>query len=222
MALIQFEKFNLNNFYEKTPKPLKYILVISLIIVGSYFLFSKKVTTGQVEQLAKIEQSIETTYGLIDRFDEFRTAQYVYNAEILDYLKNIYKLVEELNENTNRKFDLILAQGGANIDQILEKLTLLNESYEKLTEAYTPEELQKPIPTYRGEAEIIPIDDKGNQILSISAEGFEILTSKKASIEEMNRISKNYKILSVTPNEDGTHNLTFREFTAREKKENQY
>ena len=94
MAIVQFEKFNLNNFYEKTPKPLKYILVISLIIIGSYFLFSKKVTKGQVAELAKIEQSIETTYDLINRFDEFRTAQYIYNAEILDYLQSLYTLVE--------------------------------------------------------------------------------------------------------------------------------
>jgi len=161
MAIVQVEKFNLNNFYEKTPRPLKYILVISLIIVGSYFLFSKKVTTGQVEQLAKIEQSIETTYGLIDRFDEFRTAQYVYNAEILDYLTDIYKLVEELNENTNKKLDLILSQDGANTDQILAQLTLLNETYEKLREAYTPNELKKP---YKGEVEFIPLDDMGNKI----------------------------------------------------------
>lgn len=149
MAVIQVEKFNLNNFYEKTPRPLKYILVISLIIVGSYFLFSKKVSKGQVKQLAKIEQSIETTYGLIDRFDDFRTAQYIHNAEILDYLKNLYTLVEELNENTNRKFDLLLQTGGENTDEILERLIMLNKSFEKLQKAYTPEELQK-----------IPVQDK--------------------------------------------------------------
>jgi len=168
MAIIQFEKFNFNNFYEKTPRPLKYILVISLIIVGSYFLFSKKVSKGQVQQLAKIEQSIETTYGLIDRFDEFRTAQYIYNAEILDYLQSLYSLVEELNENTNRKFELLLKAGGQNTDEIIERLVMLNESFEKLQKAYTPEELQppedpkkkRPYEFDESKISIIEIDDK--------------------------------------------------------------
>jgi len=220
MAIIQFEKFNLNNFYEKTPRPLKYILVISLIIVGSYFLFSKKVTTGQVEQLSKIEQSIETTYNLIDKFDEFRTAQYIYNAEILDYLTNIYKLVEELNENTNKKLDLILSQEGANTDQILSQLVLLNETYEKLREAYTPDELEKPT-VYVGDPEIIPLDKKGNEV-RVNAQGVEIFTSRNTNIRDMNLIYKNFKVLSMKANLDGTHDLTFREFTPKEKIENQY
>jgi hypothetical protein len=161
MAIVQFEKFNFNQFYEKTPNVLKYILVISLIILGSYFLFSKKVSKGQDNELAKIEQTIETTYTLIDRFDDFRQAQYVYNAEILDYLENIYTLVGELNENTNKKLDLILSQGGENASEILERLTLLNESYEKLQKAYTPKEFEDPR-LYKGEVEFIPIDEFGN------------------------------------------------------------
>jgi len=144
MAVVPVDKFNLNSFYEKTPTPLKYILVVSLIVVGSYFLFSKKVSKGQDKELAKIEQTIETTYSLIDRFDDFESAQYQYNKETMSYLKNIYTLVEELNENTNRKFDLLLKQGGSNTGQILDQLTLLNDSYEKLTKAYTPEPFEKP------------------------------------------------------------------------------
>jgi len=170
MAIVQFEKFNLNNFYEKTPKPLKYILVISLIIIGSYFLFSKKVTKGQVAELAKIEQSIETTYDLINRFDEFRTAQYIYNAEILDYLQSLYTLVEELNENTNRKFDILLSAGGKNTEDIIERLTLLNESFEKLQKAYTPDELERPV--YKGDVEIYPVDENGNRILEIGVKKY--------------------------------------------------
>jgi len=161
MAIVQFEKFNFNQFYEKTPTVLKYILVMSLIILGSYFLFSKKVSNGQDKELAKIEQTIETTYTLIDRFDDFRKAQYAYNSEILDYLENIYTLVEELNENTNKKLDLIISQGGENTSEILERLTLLNESYEKLQKAYTPKEFENPS-TYKGEVEFIPLDEFGN------------------------------------------------------------
>ena len=169
MAVVQVEKFNLNNFYEKTPTFLKYIIVIALIVVGSYFLFSKKVSTGQVKELAKIEQSIETTYDLINRFDEFRSAQYIYNAEILDYLKSLYTLVEELNENTNRKFDLILAAGGANTEEIVERLMLLNESFEKLQRAYTPEELKPKEyhpakPPHQFNITATPLDDDGNEV----------------------------------------------------------
>ena len=173
MGVVPMDKFNLNSFYEKTPTALKYILVISLIVVGSYFLFSRKVSKGQDKELAKIEQTIETTYSLLDRFDDFESAQYQYNKETMSYLKNIYTLVEELNENTNKKFDLLLKQGGTNQAQLLQQLTLLNESYEKLTEAYTPEPFEKPVIEdpreggeykYRGDVEIYPVDEFGNRI----------------------------------------------------------
>jgi len=178
MGVVPMDKFNLNSFYEKTPTALKYILVISLIVVGSYFLFSKKVSKGQDAELAKIEQTIETTYKLIDQFDDFERAQFQYNKETMSYLKNIYTLVEELNENTNKKFDLLLEQGGMNQQQLLKQLTMLNESYEKLTEAYTPEPFEKPVIedprekngeyVYKGEVQIIPIDENGNPIDSLA------------------------------------------------------
>jgi hypothetical protein len=169
MGVVPMDRFNLNSFYEKTPTALKYILIISLIVVGSYFLFSKKVSKSQDKELAKIEQTIETTYNLLDRFDDFETAQYQYNKETMSYLKNIYTLVEELNENTNKKFDLLIAQGGLNTYQILSQLTLLNQSYEKLTEAYTPEPFEKlniedPRKYKTGEVEFYPVDEFGNRI----------------------------------------------------------
>ena len=173
MTTVQVEKFNLNTFYEKTPRPLKYILVISLIVVGSYFLFSKKVTNGQIKQLGKIEQTIETTHDLIIRFDEFKTAQYIHNTEVIGYLKNLYALIEELNQNTNRKLELLLQMGGQNTEEILERLNVLNESFERLQKAYTPDELKsnelKPDPIAvpilpKGEVEFIPIDDDGNPV----------------------------------------------------------
>jgi hypothetical protein len=177
MAVVPVDKFNLNSFYEKTPKVLKYILVISLIIVGSYFLFSKKVSKSQDKELAKIEQTIEITYSLLDRFDTFETAQYQYNKETMSYLKNIYTLVEELNESTNRKFNILLQQGETNTDQILTQLTMLNESYEKLTEAYTPEPFEKnyikdpranQMYEYIGDAIAIPVDEFNNPIVDSS------------------------------------------------------
>ena len=159
MTGVSVDRFNLNDFYNHTPTGLKYILVISLIIVGSYFLFSRKISKGQDEQLDKIEQTIETTYTIIDNFDKFKDQQFKYNEQMLNYLHNIYTLVEELNENTNKKFDMLLQAGGQNTNQILEKLTLLNESFEKLQKAYTPNEFQeekKPMKRISGVEKIIP------------------------------------------------------------------
>jgi len=156
MGVIPMDKFSLNEFYDKTPVVLKYILVISLIVVGSYVFIGKRVTKGQDRQLEKIEQTIETSYVIIDRFDDFRKAQYIYNDEMISHLKNIYTLVEELNESTNRKFDLILSAGQGNTAEILDRLTLLNESFEKLQKAYTPDEFEQPssnVPDPRKEQE---------------------------------------------------------------------
>ena len=147
MALVTFEKFNLNRFWETTPTILKYILLISLIAAGSYFfLFSRRTSNNQLKELDKIEQTITQTYTLIDKFEDFEETQYIYNNEMISYLKNIYTLVNELNENTNKKFNMLLKQGEGNTDNIIEKLVLLNESFEKLQKAYTPDELNEPIP----------------------------------------------------------------------------
>jgi hypothetical protein len=175
MALIQFEKFNLNNFYEKTPRPLKYILVISLIIVGSYFLYAKKLDKSDIKQLDKIEESIKSTYTLIDKFDDFRQTQYVFNEQILEYLEDLYTLVEELNYNTNKKLDLILKAGGSNTEEIIERLEMLNETYEKLREAYTPKEFKEP---YKGEVIIQPVDEDGNPIDTGITKKYSIGTKK--------------------------------------------
>lgn len=172
MGGISFERFNLNQFYEKTPNTLKYILIIYLIIVGSYFIFSKRTSNKQDKQLAKIEQTIQTTYNLIDRFEKFEAAQYRYNDETMIYLKNIYTLVEELNENTNKKFDLLLKQGGANTEEILHHLILLNESYEKLTKAYTPKTFEnQDIKNIRNSQSILSSGSDGAYAIPVDKNG---------------------------------------------------
>lgn len=138
MAIIN-SNLDVNAFWINTPKFLKYFIIITVIIVGSYYLFAKIVSVSQTKELAKIEESINTTYSLIDQFQEFERTQYEYNAQNLTYLKNIYTLVEELNDNTNKKLDIIISSGGTNTDQILEKLLLLNDSFNKLQKAYTPD-----------------------------------------------------------------------------------
>lgn len=90
-----------------------------------------------MSSVAKIEQSIEITYTLINRFDEFKTSQNIYNDEILDKLRDIYYLVENLNQNANKKLDLIIEEGGKNTDEIINQILILNKSLENLNNSYS-------------------------------------------------------------------------------------
>lgn len=133
---IPLEKFNLNRFWEKTPLVLKYVLVFAILLATLYFVVSKKMDDNHVTEIEQMKVGITATYELIDNFEEFRREQDAYNKEVLTYLKNLHTLVEELNETTNRKFDMILKSGNRNADDIIEKIMLLNESFEKISKAY--------------------------------------------------------------------------------------
>ena len=144
MGVIPFDKFNLNRFWEKTPTTLKYILTFAIFIVVSYFLISKRMDNNHSAEIAQMKRGIVATYELIDNFEEFRNEQDQYNEEILDYLYNLHSLVEDLNATTNRKLDMILSAGSSNTDDIIEKLDLLNESFERLSKAYSPNRIETP------------------------------------------------------------------------------
>lgn len=154
MGILQFNKIDINDFWDRTPTKLKYFLILAIFFIAIYFLFSRTVSNAQIKELEKIEQTIETTYELIERFEEFRSDQYIYNSQILVYLENLYTLIEELNYNINRKFDILLLAGGSD-SNILDKLTLLNESFEKLQKAYTPEEFEQYIKDYENSSKFI-------------------------------------------------------------------
>jgi len=138
---LQFEKFNINAFWDSTPSKLKYILILVLFFVGMYFIISRNMINKNIDQIDKIEESINTTYILLDTFDEFRKSQTTYNNQMLKYIANLYVLVEELNDNTNQKFKLLLQYNGNNADNILQNILILNESFLKIQKAYTPEEI---------------------------------------------------------------------------------
>lgn len=170
MANIPLDKFNLNRFWEKTPTALKYILIFAIFIVVSYFLFSKRMEANHTKEIAQMKRGITATYELIDNFEEFRREQDTYNKEILDYLNNLHALVEDLNATTNRKLDMILSAGDSNASEIIDKILLLNESFERLSRAYR-EDLQtpnlddnKPKKDYESEIWIQPVDKDGNPI----------------------------------------------------------
>lgn len=150
MAIFQFNKIDLNDFWDRTPTKLKYILIIAIFLIAIYFLFSRTVSNAQIRELEKIEQTINTTHELIERFEEFRSDQYVYNAQMLVYLDNLYTLIQELNVNINRKFEILIKSGSvANSEDLLDKILILNESFEKLQDAYTPEEFQEYVNEYK-------------------------------------------------------------------------
>lgn len=136
MASIPFDKFNLNRFWEKTPNPLKYILILTVLLATSYFVISKRMDDNHYKEIETMKAGITATYQLIDNFEDFRKEQDAYNKEVIVYLKNLHSLVEELNETTNRKFDMILKSGSHNTENIIDKIMLLNESFEKISKVY--------------------------------------------------------------------------------------
>lgn len=136
---------DLNKFWEKTPTPLKYLLIIALIVGSSYFFVSKKVDNSQVKELAKIEQSIEVTYQLVDKFETFQKIQQDYNKQLIEDISKLYALVQELNDNVNTKFDYMMKNSGKYNQDLIDKMNLLNESFEKLSKAYKPLEMPDPV-----------------------------------------------------------------------------
>ena len=160
MSIIELDKFNINKFWEKTPTPLKYILIFVIFIAIAYFVFSKKMNDSRLDELDQMKIGISATYELIDNFDNFRKEQDAYNKEVITYLKNLHTLVQELNESTNRKFDMLLKSGNKNSNQIIDKILLLNESFDKISKVYK-ESIKTPN-TQSQEPKVIiavPIDD---------------------------------------------------------------
>ena len=136
MPAVQTKPVDINKFWEKTPTALKYVLVFVIFLTVSYFLVSKNAKDNSIREIATMKKGIDATYELIGNFEDFRREQDAYNKEIITYLNNLHSLVQELNVNTNRKLDMILSAGGQNANQVIEKILLLNESFEKLQKAY--------------------------------------------------------------------------------------
>lgn len=93
MSIIPIKPININIFWEKTPTPLKYILVFVLFLTVSYFLISKNVENASINELNTMKVGIKATYELIDNFEKFKTEQIAYNDQILDYIHDLHTLV---------------------------------------------------------------------------------------------------------------------------------
>ncbi|HRT03631.1 MAG TPA: hypothetical protein P5513_06790 [Candidatus Diapherotrites archaeon] len=144
MTVIPVEKFNINRFWEKTPTPLKYILIFSLFLITAYLFISKRMDENYIKEIDQMKIGINATYELINNFEDFRREQDNYNKQILNYLYNLHALVEDLNSTTNRKLDMIISAGGKNSKDIIDKILLLNESFEKLSKAYHQQNIEVP------------------------------------------------------------------------------
>jgi len=170
MATVPLEKFNLNRFWEKTPTALKYVLIFAIFLITAYFLFSKRMDDNHLREIEQMKVGITATYELIDNFEEFRREQDSYNKEVLEYLNNLHALVEDLNATTNRKLDMILSAGGQNSQDIIDKILLLNESFERLSKAYQSNienpnlDDNKVKRNYQFDPQIVPIDENGKEL----------------------------------------------------------
>ena len=88
MTVIPVEKFNINRFWEKTPTPLKYILIFSLFLITAYLFISKRMDENYIKEIDQMKIGINATYELINNFEDFRREQDNYNKQILNYLYN--------------------------------------------------------------------------------------------------------------------------------------
>jgi len=167
MGILSFDKININKFWDRTPTVLKYILVFAIFFIVFYFLLSKNLDLNHIREIDTMKKGIAATNELIDNFENFKKDQDLYNKQILNYLHNLHILVEDLNTVTNRKINMILSSGDQNTEHIVEKIILLNESFEKLSKAYqknidTPNLDNKVKKDYQFQPEIsvIPMDEK--------------------------------------------------------------
>jgi hypothetical protein len=136
---IKSKPLDLNRLWEKTPTVLKYIFLIVVLLGALYFLFSRRIDVSHLKQLSKIEEGIETTYELVDEFESFTKFQIEYNEQLIRDIKNVYVLVNELSDNINKKIYYLIENSRNNDLELLEKMSLLNDSFNKLSKAYQPQ-----------------------------------------------------------------------------------
>lgn len=135
---INTKPVDLNKVWDKTPTPLKYLFFGAVMMVSSYLLLIRKNDTIQLKELEKIEQSVETAFQFIDKFEDFQNLQLQYNEENNKNIENLHTLVLELNENVNTKFNYILISKGKYDQNLIDKMNLLDESFDKLSKIYEP------------------------------------------------------------------------------------
>lgn len=136
MALIDGAKIDINKFWAKTPTPLKYILLISLIIFLGYAGYSRLSYQNELDQIKEIKQNIQTTYQIVNDFGKYKEQQIEFNNNVVTDIHNIKKVIVEMNYIIDQKNQLLADEKHKNNKNIKEQIALLNHYLDKLTAAY--------------------------------------------------------------------------------------
>lgn len=129
---------DLNKIWDKTPVPLKYLVIGAIMMLSSYMLLIRKNEAVQLKELQRIEEHIETTFKIIEKVEDFQTAQLEYNETNNVNIENLYTLILELNDNVNTKFNYIILTNGKYDKNTADKFDLINSTFNKLIDAYSP------------------------------------------------------------------------------------
>jgi hypothetical protein len=134
---INTKPIDLNKFWATTPIFLKYLIFAAFVSITSYLLLIRKNDSIQLKELEKIEQKIETTFTVIEKFEEFQNLQIQYNELSDENIENLYHLILELNDNNNTKLNYIIINSKYD-KNIIDKINILDKSFDKLCNAYEP------------------------------------------------------------------------------------
>ena len=100
--------------------------------------------------MKRTEEGITLTYSLVQKIEQYKTTQEEYNKEFSKQLNDLHKLVNELKSNTDSKLDIIINSNSKNKDLVLEKLEILNQSFDKISDAYKPDGTPSKQPKFEG------------------------------------------------------------------------
>lgn len=138
MTPITTKPIDVNRFWEKTPTFLKYLVTISIIIVASYILASKKIDNYKVQNINKVDDSIKLTYEIIRKFELYEMTQVEYHKKMAENISNLHCLIKELNTSVDKRIAYILKDSKLQNKNLEEKIKILNNSFEDLLKAYEP------------------------------------------------------------------------------------
>lgn len=140
---INTKPLDLNRIWEKTPIPLKYLLIGAIMMVTSYMLLIRKNEAVQLKELQKVEQHVETTFKAIEKFEDFQNIQIEYNETNNTNIEHLHTLILELNDEVSMKFNYLILTNGKYDKNTVDKFELIDKSFDKLSKAYEPIDSKK-------------------------------------------------------------------------------
>lgn len=141
MSVLNTKPIDINKFWEKTPNPLKYLLLIAIIIGCLYFLLLRRIDNNQIKDLEKIEQSLSKANEIVEKFEQFQLLQEDYNDRYSEDLRNLYFLVNELHVDIDKRIVYNIKNSNKSSQERLERMIEMNEAFDKMLKAYKPHSL---------------------------------------------------------------------------------